>query len=59
MTYFEIDVILASVDEDNSGQIGFEEFLVTAIEPLKLLTRDKLTKAFRTFDTDGGGSVSI
>ena len=50
---------MSSVDDDNSGQINFEEFLVTAIEPLKLLTRDKMTKAFRTFDTDGGGSISL
>lgn len=50
---------MACVDEDNSGQINFEEFLVTAIEPLRLLTREKVTKAFRTFDTDGGGSISV
>ena len=59
ITFYEVDIILACVDEDNSGQINFEEFLVTAIEPLKLITRKKVTKAFRTFDTDGGGSISI
>ena len=59
ITYYEIDTILACVDEDNSGQINFSEFLVTAIEPLRLLTREKVTKAFRTFDTDNGGSISV
>lgn len=56
---YEIDAVLAIVDLDNSGMIGFEEFLMTAISPEDLLTQHSIAKAFKIFDKDGGNSVSV
>ena len=37
MSYFELDNILAKVDLDNSGRISFQEFILPAINALKML----------------------
>ena len=59
MTMFDIDLILSELDDDNSGQVCFKEFLVTVVQPNKLLTRDKISEEFRKFDSDGSGSLSV
>ena len=59
MSEGEMDKVLALVDTDNSGYIGFEEFLMTAIHPQDMLTKEALFKAFKLFDKDGGGSISV
>jgi Ca2+-binding EF-hand superfamily protein len=38
LTYYELDVILAKVDKDNSGKVCFGEFLIPAISPLELIS---------------------
>ena len=53
-----MDRVLAKVDVDNSGQVSFDEFLMTCIHPQEMLTKDNMYRAFKDFDDDGGGSVS-
>ena len=45
-----VDNIIQNTDFNFSGQIDYTEYLVAAINKDKLLTRDKLTKAFQSFD---------
>ena len=59
VTMYEIDIILSLLDTNNSGKVSFSEFLVTAVDPIKYLTRDKVTKAFRAFDKDNSGSITV
>lgn len=55
----EMDAVLACVDIDQGGSIGFDEFLMTSIDPYEILTKDNINKAFRDFDDDDGGSISV
>ena len=59
MTFYEMDAILALVDADNSGAVGFEEFLRTSVNPKDINNKDLLMKAFRDFDVDNSKSITI
>lgn len=50
--------IVHNTDSNYSGQIDYTEYLVAAINKDKLLTRDKLQKAFQSFDLNGDGVIS-
>jgi calcium-dependent protein kinase len=47
------------VDTDGSGFIDYSEFVVASMNEKQLLTNDKLEAAFRMFDKDGIGSISV
>ena len=56
----EIEKMISDVDDDGSGEIGFPEFL--AMMTHKILNKDPkddMLKAFRLFDDDQTGSVSL
>merc|ERR1712046_533269 len=56
----EIEKMIADVDDDGGGEIGFEEFLKMMTH--KILNRDPkedMLKAFRLFDEDNTGTVSF
>jgi len=59
MNYFTIDTILCQIDADNSGQVSFDEFLITIVDPIKMLTRKKVAQAFGDIDIDRSGGLSI
>lgn len=42
--------IVNNADYNQSGQIDYTEYLVSAIQKEKLVTKDKLQKAFQSFD---------
>lgn len=42
--------IIQQADYNHSGQVDYTEYLVSAINKEKLLTKDKLNKAFELFD---------
>jgi calcium-dependent protein kinase len=50
--------IVQNTDSNYSGQIDYTEYLVAAINKDKLLTRDKLKKAFQSFDLNGDGVIT-
>lgn len=50
--------IVQNTDSNYSGEIDYTEYLVAAINKDKLLTRDKLQKAFQSFDLNGDGYIS-
>merc|ERR1711907_315216 len=56
----EIEKMIADVDDDGSGEIGFPEFLQMMTD--KILNKDPkddLLKAFRLFDDDQTGFVTF
>ena len=55
----EIDEMFNQVDTDGSGAIEYSEFVVASMRQEQLLTQDKLAAAFKMFDKDGGGTISI
>jgi calcium-dependent protein kinase len=54
-----INKIFKNIDLDNSGEISYNEFLTCVINDKKILTEDRLEKAFHMFDKDGNGMLSI
>jgi len=55
----EVDELFAKVDTDGSGEIEYSEFVVATLNEKNLLSNNKLQTAFKMFDKDGGGSISI
>ena len=55
----EVDEMFAKVDTDGSGEIEYSEFVVATMNEKNLLNNNKLQTAFKMFDKDGGGSISI
>jgi len=51
--------MFAKVDTDGSGEIEYSEFVVATMNEKNLLNNNKLQTAFKMFDKDGGGSISI
>lgn len=51
--------MFAKIDADGSGVIEYSEFVVASMNEKNLLNNSKLQTAFKMFDKDGGGSISI
>lgn len=54
----EVDQLFFDVDTDKSGFIDYSEFIVATMSSKKNLSEEKLTAAFKLFDTDGNGTIS-
>ena len=59
MTFKKLDAIMAMVDDDNSGSIGFSEFLLTSVSPDDVCSKKIMLVAFKDFDVDGSKNLSI
>ena len=55
----EIDNMIHVIDLDGNGVIDYNEFLNCAINKEKILSNERLEIAFKTFDTDGSGKISV
>ena len=55
----EVDRIFALVDVDNSGEIDFSEFISATVNRGSLLKEEKLQSAFKYFDLDSNGLISV
>ena len=51
--------IFAEIDFNNDNSISFSEFLTVNMKKEKLLNEDMLIKAFKLFDLDGNGYITI
>lgn len=54
----ELDQLFNDVDTDKSGFIDYSEFIVATMSSKKNLSEEKLTAAFKLFDSDGNGTIS-
>ena len=52
-------MFFSHLDLDNSGEISYNEFLTSVIDSQKILTEDRLRKAFDMFDKDGSGAIDL
>lgn len=59
LTDEEVDDMFAKVDADGSGEIEYSEFVVATMNEKNLLSNNKLQTAFKMFDKDGGGTISV
>jgi len=50
--------VIEEVDINGSGQIDFTEFIIAASNHEKLLSKEKLDRAFRLFDIDNDGYIT-
>jgi calcium-dependent protein kinase len=55
----QMDQMFDAVDTDGSGMIEYSEFVVATLGEDVLLSEEKLVAAFKMFDRDGGGTISI
>ena len=51
--------IFNSLDLDGSGKISYDEFLSAMISSKKVVTEERLEKAFKIFDKDNSGKLSV
>ena len=47
------------MDEDGNGHINYSEFLMAATNWQKELSHERLRAAFKEFDKDGSGGISV
>ncbi len=59
MSEKEIDDLIKRVDIDGSGDIDYNEFLTGAVSSERMLTEERLEKAFRLFDANGDNMISM
>lgn len=55
----EFEDLIAKLDQDNSGFIEYEEFLRATVDTESMLTEKNLQFAFKFFDKDGSGKLSV
>ena len=53
------DKIFSNLDLDGSGLISYDEFLSAMISSKKIVTDERLEKAFKMFDKDNSGKLSV
>ena len=51
--------IFGEIDFNNDNSISFSEFLTVNMKKEKILNEDMLTKAFKLFDIDGNGYITV
>lgn len=55
----EIDDLIKRVDVDGSGDIDYNEFITGAVSTERMLTEERLEKAFKLFDANGDNSITM
>lgn len=59
ITEQELDQIFENVDDNNSGEIDFSEFVIASIKKETIFTNENIKACFRLFDRDRSGSISL
>jgi len=53
-----VEKLLREVDADQNGYLDYSEFITAATNWGELLTEERLSQAFKAFDTDNNGTIS-
>jgi len=56
---FEAEKLFSSIDANNDGEICYSEFLAAALQDRCRLHEDILRNAFKRFDVDGDGHITL
>ena len=64
LTFFNIDEeelndMVRAIDTNNDGQIDYQEFITAAYDRQKSLSQKNLEAAFKAFDSDGNGVITM
>lgn len=54
-----VDEIIERLDQDQDGNIDYTEFLISCSEYQKLVSQENLKMAFKVFDIDGSGMITL
>jgi len=54
-----VNQIFNKADTDGSGEIEYSEFVAATLNERDLLSQDRLKAAFKMFDKDDSGSISV
>lgn len=54
-----VDEIISNLDQDGDGNIDYTEFLVSCYDLQKNISVQQLEIAFKMFDTDGSGTITL
>lgn len=55
----ELSEIIKKIDQDGDGEINYAEYLMASLNRNAMLTSERLEVAFRKFDLDGNGELSV
>lgn len=55
----EADLVMKTLDIDNSNSISYTEFILATINKKKMITEERIKQAFDIFDQDKNGSITL
>merc|ERR1712007_111974 len=55
----DLESLFSKVDMHHSGTVDYSEFLAATLDTKKFLTEEACWDAFRVFDQDGSGKISM
>jgi calmodulin len=58
-TEAELEYMINELDADGNGTIEFPEFLTMMANKMRGTDREEITRAFKVFDKDGNGLISV
>jgi calcium-dependent protein kinase len=54
-----VEAVMSKVDADKNGFIDYSEFCLATMSEKVLLSKNNMESAFRMFDKDGSGSITV
>ena len=55
----EAKKLFEKMDFNNNGTIDYSEFLITYLDPAKVINEERLKEVFNMFDIDKSGAITV